>query len=160
MPIRPPLNVPRDLREFTRFCLEAEVTADSTPNIEDSDIPATIARDAEVTSQISSAISNHVAAVDPHTQYATDTDLANHVAAADPHTGYQKESEKDAVSGYAGLNSSSRTTKGVDTTDDLIVDDATNGLVLKDTQGSPHYWRVTVNTSGVLVITDLGTTKP
>lgn len=98
------------------------------------------------------------------TDGATDTELStaisNHEAAADPHTGYQKESEKDAANGYAGLNSSSRTTKGVDTTDDLIVDDATNGLVLKDTQGTPHYWRVTVDNTGVLVITDLGTTKP
>lgn len=83
-----------------------------------------------------------------------------HEAAGDPHTGYQKESEKDAASGYAGLNASSRTTKGVDTTDDLIVDLATKGLVLKDTQGSPHYWRVTISTLGVLVTTDLGTSKP
>lgn len=75
-------------------------------------------------------------------------------------TDAQATSQKDAANGYAGLNASSRTTKGVDTTDDLIVDDATNGLVLKDTQGTPHYWRVTVNNVGVLVITDLGTTKP
>ena len=33
--------------------------------------------------------------------------LAAHVAAADPHTGYQKESEKDAASGYAGLSAAS-----------------------------------------------------
>jgi hypothetical protein len=32
--------------------------------------------------------------------------LASHVAAADPHTGYQRESEKDAANGYAGLNAS------------------------------------------------------
>lgn len=67
---------------------------------------------------------------------------------------------KDAANGYAGLNASSRTTKGIDTTDDLIVDLATKGLVLKDTQGTPHYWRVTINTSGALVTSDLGTTKP
>lgn len=67
---------------------------------------------------------------------------------------------KDAASGYAGLNASSRITKGVDTTDDLIVDLATKGLVLKDTQGTPHYWRVTVSTIGVLTTADLGTTKP
>jgi hypothetical protein len=60
---------------------------------------------------------------------------------------------------YTAL-SGTRTNKGVDTTDDVIVDDATNGLVLKDTQGTPHYWRVTVNNTGTLVITDLGTTKP
>ena len=75
-------------------------------------------------------------------------------------TGAEQSANKDAASGYAGLNASSRITKGVDTTDDVIVDDATNGLVLKDTQGTPHYWRVTVNNVGTLVITDLGTTKP
>jgi hypothetical protein len=53
-----------------------------------------------------------------------------------------------------------RSTRGVDTVDDLVVDDATQGLVLKDTQATPHYWRVTVSNLGVLVVTDLGTTKP
>ena len=72
----------------------------------------------------------------------------------------QNTSQKDNANGYAGLNASSRTTKGVDTTDDVIVDDATNGLVLKDTRGTPHYWRVTVSTLGILTVTDLGTTKP
>jgi hypothetical protein len=31
-----------------------------------------------------------------------------HEAASDPHTGYQKESEKDAASGYAGLDANAR----------------------------------------------------
>jgi len=53
-----------------------------------------------------------------------------------------------------------RSSRGVDTTDYLIVDLATKGLVLKDTAGTPHYWLLSVNTSGVLVTTDLGTTKP
>jgi hypothetical protein len=75
-------------------------------------------------------------------------------------TGAELTANKDAVSGYAGLNASSRTTKGVDTTDDIIVDLATKGLVLKDTQGTPHYWRVTIDNTGVLVTADLGTTKP
>lgn len=42
----------------------------------------------------------------------------------------------------------------------FISDDAAQGYVLKDTQGTPHYWRVTVNNSGSLVTTDLGTTRP
>ena len=70
------------------------------------------------------------------------------------------QTNKNAVSGYAGLNTASRTTTGVDTTDDIIIDLATKGLVLKDTQGTPHYWRVTISTVGALVTTDLGTTKP
>jgi hypothetical protein len=40
---------------------------------------------------------------------------------------------------------------------DLVIDQATRGLVLKDTQGTPHYWRVTVDNSGTLVTADLGT---
>lgn len=43
---------------------------------------------------------------------------------------------------------------------DLAINDATKGLILKDTQGTPHYWRITVSTVGVLIITDLGTTLP
>lgn len=73
---------------------------------------------------------------------------------------FEDTANKDDANGYAGLNASSRVAKGVDTTDDLVVDSATKGLVLKDTQGTPHYWRVTVNTSGALVISDLGTSKP
>jgi len=78
----------------------------------------------------------------------------------DPHTQYQQESEKDSANGYAGLNSSSRITKGADTTDDLIIDIATKGLVLKDTQATPHYWRVTISNAGAIVTADLGVTKP
>ncbi len=86
--------------------------------------------------------------------------VAAHVAESDPHTQYQKESEKNVVNGYAGLSSVDRTTKGVDTTDYLIVDLATKGLVIKDTAGTPHYWLLGVTTLGVLTTTDLGTTKP
>jgi len=53
-----------------------------------------------------------------------------------------------------------RSSRGIDTTDDVVIDLATKGLVLKDTQGTPHYWRVTISTLGALTTTDLGTTKP
>lgn len=56
--------------------------------------------------------------------------------------------------------SPTRITKGVDTTDDLIVDSSAKGLVIKDAAGTPHYWRLSVTTAGALVTTDLGTTKP
>lgn len=46
------------------------------------------------------------------------------------------------------------------TQDDVIIDLATRGLVLKDTQATPHYWRVTISTLGALVTTDLGTDIP
>jgi hypothetical protein len=89
-----------------------------------------------------------------------DNAITTHAGQADPHTGYQKESQLDAASGYAGLNSASRITKGVDTTDDVIIDSNTKGIVLKDNAGTPHYWRINVSTLGVLTTTDLGTTKP
>ena len=87
---------------------------------------------------------------DAYTNTATDTLLNAKEATAN----------KNTASGYAGLNSVSRSTKGVDSTDDLIIDLATKGLVLKDTAGTPHYWRVSISTLGVLTTTDLGTTKP
>lgn len=74
--------------------------------------------------------------------------------------GAEVQSNKNIASGYAGLDGVSRTTRGVDTTDDIIVDLATKGLVLKDTAGTPVYWRVTISTLGVLTTTSLGTTKP
>lgn len=43
---------------------------------------------------------------------------------------------------------------------DLRFDDATKGMILKDTQGTPHYWRVTIDNTGALVTTDLGTSLP
>jgi hypothetical protein len=53
--------------------------------IQDGDLPASIARDAEVTTAVS-----------------------DHAAAADPHAGYQKESEKGAASGYVDLDATTK----------------------------------------------------
>lgn len=41
-------------------------------------------------------LTTHAAAADPHPTYATDTDLSTHAGAADPHTGYLLESLLDA----------------------------------------------------------------
>lgn len=46
---------------------------------------------------------------------------------------------------------------GLLTNKNLVVDSATSGLVIKDTAGTPHYWRVGVSTLGALTTTDLGT---
>jgi hypothetical protein len=51
-------------------------------------------------------------------------------------------------------------THGLETTGTLIFDTATTGVVFKDTQATPHYWRLTISNAGAAVITDLGTTKP
>jgi len=55
--------------------------------VTDGQIPASIARDSEVTAAITT-----------------------HEAASDPHTGYQKETEKAAANGYAGLDSNAKVT--------------------------------------------------
>lgn len=73
-------------------------------------------------------------------------------------TDAQASSEKNNANGYAGLNASSRTTKGVDSTDDIITDSTTKGPVLKSPNN--HYWRATISNTGVVTWTDLGTTKP
>jgi hypothetical protein len=64
----------------------------------------------------------------------------------------------DDYDNLGGGGGSGRVRKGTDTTDDIVIDSTTAGLVLLDTDG--HYWRVKINTSGVLTTTDLGTTKP
>lgn len=58
----------------------------------ESQIPAAIARDSEVTG----AVTTHEGAANPHPVYATDADLTAHTGAADPHTGYVLESLLDA----------------------------------------------------------------
>jgi len=43
---------------------------------------------------------------------------------------------------------------------DVLIDESTKGLVLKDSGNPPSYWRVTVNSAGTLVVTDIGRTYP
>ncbi len=45
-------------------------------------------------------------------------------------------------------------------TSDIVVEANTRGLILKDTQSTPHYWRISISNTGVLTTTDLGTTLP
>lgn len=40
------------------------------------------------------------------------------------------------------------------------IDDTGSGLILRDNAGTPHYWRVSVSSGGVLSTTDLGTARP
>jgi hypothetical protein len=67
----------------------------------------------------------------------------------------------DAFNGIdttGGGGNSNRWGSGVDTTDDVIIDDSDSGVVLKSPDG--HYWRVQVTNAGALTITDIGTSKP
>jgi hypothetical protein len=183
-------RVPDDAAGWARSFRKAPVkpSAGSVTPIELSSLTTDLI-DNTASSAASQAVAEHVAATDPHAQYTMQTDvdaaagaaqagaiaassasLAAHEAAVDPHpvyvtqtegdSRYQQSSAKNAASGYAGLNASSRITKGADAQDDLVIDLASKGLVLKDTQGTPHYWRVTISNAGALVITDVGTTKP
>lgn len=99
MAIRPFISIPKDIREWTRFLKDAavtEATATTATNADNADelggqppsfyrdasninagtladarIASTIARDTEVTA----AISDHVALADPHIQYALESAL-------------------------------------------------------------------------------------
>jgi hypothetical protein len=73
------------------------------------------------------------------------------------HLTYAEWNDLFGTGGGAG-SGGARWGGGVDTTDDIIIDSSTSGLVLLDTAG--YYWRVTISTAGVLVTTNLGTTKP
>lgn len=63
-----------------------------------------------------------------------------------------------SVADTSSTSGQSRNRNGVDTTDDIIIDNSDAGLVLKNPDG--HYWRVQVDNTGTLTVTDLGTTKP
>mgnify|MGYP007118305596 FL=1 len=63
---------------------------------------------------------------------------------------------QDLIDGNGGTGN--RFHGGVDTTDDIIIDDSDSGLVLKSPDGT--YWRIQVTDLGVLTITNLGATKP
>lgn len=52
---------------------------------------------ADVANEVDDAMNTHLAAPDPHSQYATDTDLANHIGAADPHPGYATDIDLNAL---------------------------------------------------------------
>lgn len=43
---------------------------------------------------------------------------------------------------------------------ELIVPTSLKGIILKDNQGTPHYWRVTVSNTGTLLTADVGTAPP
>ena len=67
----------------------------------------------------------------------------------------------DVLALYAGLTALAQQIDTVLTlSEDIRINSATRGLILKDSQATPHYWRVTVSTVGVLVVTDIGTSLP
>lgn len=67
---------------------------------------------------------------------------------------------KDAGGGLTAGDFHWDGTQNISNESDIAIDDDTKGIILKDNAGTPHYWRVTVNTSGTLVTTDLGTSLP
>lgn len=73
-------------------------------------------------------------------------------------SGLVSKVEANIPLGYAALNTETRIEVGADTVDDLIVDDSTQGLVLKSPDG--HYFRASISNAGTLSWTNLGTTKP
>lgn len=94
------LGVPSDIQASTNgHYLRRSGDVLSFGAIAEGDIPATIARDTEV----STAISNHEAASDPHPGYTTAAELttaiSDHSAAADPHSVYPLAAGTETISG-------------------------------------------------------------
>jgi len=75
---------------------------DGAGQVPDAQLPASIARDAEV------------AAAQAAAETYADGAVADHAAAADPHTGYQRESEKGQAGGYAALDGGGKLAQEVD----------------------------------------------
>jgi hypothetical protein len=60
---------------------------------------------------------------------------------------------------FAGIiNTDNRLSLGVDTTDYIIIDETTKGLVMKSPSGT--YFKLQISDAGVISWTNLGTTKP
>lgn len=95
-------------KENEKGAASGYASLDGAGTVPDAQLPAGLARDSEV----SSAVSAHEGAGDPHPTYETSAEAAAkvtaHEAASDPHTGYQKESEKAAASGYASLDAGTK----------------------------------------------------
>jgi hypothetical protein len=91
--------------------LSGKIDGDFTERLEtdgtvpDAEIPATIARDADVTAEATAR-----AAADTAEATARAAADAAHLAAADPHAQYQRESEKDGANGYLGGDANARLT--------------------------------------------------
>ena len=62
------------------------------------------------------------------------------------------------TSAQATEATNARSSRGVDTTDYIIVDSTTKGFTMKSPNG--HYWVATISNAGVVTWTDVGTTKP
>jgi hypothetical protein len=119
--------------------------------IADGDIPATIARDTEV----SSAITAHEAASDPHPGYTTaaelSTAISDHSGAADPHAVYPLAAGAETISGawsfslppvlpsytVAGVPSAATYARGL-----IYVSNETGGAVIAFSDGT-NWRRVT-----------------
>lgn len=48
----------------------------------------------------------------------------------------------------------------VENMSDVVVLDNTKGIVLKDNGNPPNYWRVTINSAGTVVVTNIGSIYP
>lgn len=79
-------------------------TLDGSGTIPDSEIPAGITRDSELTTHAGVAAAHHAKYTDGEADVRVTAGIATHAGAADPHTVYQKESEKGNANGYASLD--------------------------------------------------------
>lgn len=85
-----------------------------------------------------------------------------HVTLPDASGTLESQVNKNAVSGYAGLNASSRITKGANVASDyVVISTASYAFVMRDDAATTtHYWGLFVASAGTLSTVDLGTSIP
>ena len=63
----------------------------------------------------------------------------------------------DSLEGYRGH---AKFYNYMETSSDVVIQDATKGIILKDNTDPPNYWRITINSAGTLVVTNIGRVYP
>ncbi|MDE2388897.1 MAG: phage tail protein [Betaproteobacteria bacterium] len=83
---------PQYILQTKRGAVNGVASLDGSGLVPMSQMPPALATDVE----LAAAIAAHLAAADPHAQYAADADLAAHNAAADPHPQYATDADLTA----------------------------------------------------------------
>ncbi len=106
---RPLRAFPRDTKELGKLVRSLTLSLTGDDALTDADIPATIARDSEVSAAVAASMTAHVSAGDPHPTYTTSAELAAavtaHEGASDPHPGYTTAAELAAALAALNLDS-------------------------------------------------------
>jgi len=66
----------------------------------------------------------------------------------------------DRLDALSGLRGHPKFYDYIEAKSDVVVVNSTNGLVLRDDANPPNYWRLTLDASGTLTLTNIGRNYP